>query len=469
MLGEALEQNSVSLLELREKERRHWSSLVTTLQSVILGVNVAIWAFLLKAYIDTSKLEFISIASCLSAITLGVWHFYSRYFSSQSTDLYTEIIHYESTLGVPEDEGLQGILSKHIPVLREKIFQNKELNNAQKLKAIQLLIQNKSLGGSEGNFLDWELLPPLLGFIALNTYFFTLSIRTGHTWLFGICFLGALAGLALWMIGYSRFQRNTTAKSIDAVLADLDRPVKIKEKKTNGKQGANILKKIKLLPLITGAASVIVVLLFILWIISAGKSGPDGGAFTTMAIITILAVALAAFCIFFYMKSTTVITREMKQMREMDFEMNHKPRIIVDFEPNANGLYYLTIANEGNGAARNVQVSINPPLKNSKGQDVRNFSALDKGVHYFTSKKKLVYVFDSASEISKYESLGLNRTFMVNVEYDWEMEGRPRIAESYPIELTPLADTQVSSYKDTRTLIDEVEKIRLIFEKMPTE
>ena len=153
----------------------------------------------------------------------------------------------------------------------------------------------------------------------------------------------------------------------------------------------------------------------------------------------------------------------------MEFELNHKPQIIVDFEPNANGLYYLTITNEGNGAARNVKFSIDPPLKNSKGLDVSHFSALDKGINFFSAKKKLVYLFDSVEAIGQYESRGLNRTFNLNIEYAWAIEGKSAITDSYPLELATLTDTQVSSYKDTRTLIDEVEKIRMIFEKIPTE
>ncbi|MFC1893481.1 hypothetical protein ACFLYR_05575 [Chloroflexota bacterium] len=51
-------------------------------------------------------------------------------------------------------------------------------------------------------------------------------------------------------------------------------------------------------------------------------------------------------------------------------------------------------------------------------------------------------------------------------EYDWDIEGKPRITEKYGLQLSPYLKTDLSSYKDESTLIDEVEKIRKALEGM---
>jgi hypothetical protein len=178
--------------------------------------------------------------------------------------------------------------------------------------------------------------------------------------------------------------------------------------------------------------------------------------------VNAIAVVALSFFTYSYMKATEAMAAEMKTTRDMDLEFRHKPKIVVDFRISYSGMLYIEVANEGNGAARNISFRFEPELK-STHHGLKDFPALQKGIDYLAPKKRLTFFFDSSFE---FFASDLARDFKVCSQYEWDVEGKPKIEEEYPLYLSPYTQTDLSSYKDESTLIDEVEKIRKALEKI---
>jgi len=180
-------------------------------------------------------------------------------------------------------------------------------------------------------------------------------------------------------------------------------------------------------------------------------------------VINVIALVALAFFTYSYMQSTALMATEMRVTREMEFEINNRPKIQVRFELTSNGAVYITVINAGNGAARNIKMSSVPKLKNSSGESLDKWPAFKDGISYLAPKDKVRFFFDTSFSLIGNQDVPKNYTF--SLEYDWVVEGRPRINETYLLDITPYIGTDLASYKDFSTLIDEVEKIRKELEK----
>lgn len=197
-------------------------------------------------------------------------------------------------------------------------------------------------------------------------------------------------------------------------------------------------------------------------IIIAKQYGIVDAPFILLSSINAMAIIALSFFTYSYMKATQAMATEMKTTRDMDFEFKHKPKILVDFRLSYSHIIYVEVTNEGNGGARNISFRFEPELK-STSRGLEDFPALQRGISYLAPKKKLTFFFDSSVDFLKSD---LPRDFAVSSQYEWAVEGKPKIEEESPLHLSPYSKTDSSSYKDERTLIDEVEKIRKTLEKM---
>ncbi len=204
-------------------------------------------------------------------------------------------------------------------------------------------------------------------------------------------------------------------------------------------------------------------------IIIANEYGISNVPTIILSSVSAIAVIALSFFTYSYMKSTKDMADEMKATRDMEFEMNYKPRVTLDFEVKSSGLVYIVVMNEGNGAARNVSFHFEPSLTNSEGWVVDRWPALKNGVNYLAPKKRLTFIFDDHTKIAKYDTLGLAKDFIATIEYEWNIDGKPKIIDKSPLELSPYLKTDLGSYKDISTLINEVEKIRKNLEQKSTK
>jgi len=200
---------------------------------------------------------------------------------------------------------------------------------------------------------------------------------------------------------------------------------------------------------------------FLAWgLIIANQYGVSDAPVIILSSVNTITVIALAFFTYSYMKSTEAMANEMKMSREMEFEFKYKPWVIVDFQIRGSGMVYVVVTNDGNGAARNVRFHFEPALKSGRG-GLENWPALQNGIAYLAPKKKLSFFFDSGFELFKSK---LGKDFTVTIEYEWAVEGRPKIIDKSPLQLSPYLMTDLSSYKDESTLIEEVEKIRKTLE-----
>jgi hypothetical protein len=198
-------------------------------------------------------------------------------------------------------------------------------------------------------------------------------------------------------------------------------------------------------------------------IILAERYGISNAPVILLSSINAIAVISLAFFTYSYMKSTKLMADEMKSSNDMAFELSHRPKVVAWFDAKSNGAIYIVVENQGNGAAKNIKLDIKPELRNSYGETIEKWPALKNGISYLAPEKKVTFFFDMAFTL--FGKPDLPKDFKVKIEYDWAIEGRPKISEESPLELSPFLGTDLASYKDITTLIDEVEKIRKVLEK----
>jgi len=220
--------------------------------------------------------------------------------------------------------------------------------------------------------------------------------------------------------------------------------------------------RIKFMGKVIGLAILITGFIVAWGIVIANQYGIADTPVILLSAINAIAIVALSFFTYSYMKATEAMATEMKTTREMDFEFEHKPKILVDFRISYLDAIYVEVTNEGNGAARNISFRFEPELKSTR-RGLEDFPALHRGIGYLAPKKKLTFFFDSSVDFLKSD---LARDFTVFSQYEWDVEGKPKIEEEYPLHLSPYSKTDLSSYKDERTLIDEVEKIRKTLEKI---
>ncbi len=227
------------------------------------------------------------------------------------------------------------------------------------------------------------------------------------------------------------------------------------------------MKRIKFILTVIGVAIVGVGFVVSLGIIISNQYGISNVPTILLSTINVIALVSLAFFTYSYMKSTESMAKEMRAARNMEFELNNRPRIIIRFDITSNGAVYITIENAGNGAAKNIRIKTIPELKDSNGETLDKWPAFKNGINYLAPKDKIRFFLGASFALIGDPKLP--KDYAANLEYDWAIEGRPRICETCPLEISPYIGTDLASYKDISTLIDEVEKIRREFEKITRE
>ncbi len=223
------------------------------------------------------------------------------------------------------------------------------------------------------------------------------------------------------------------------------------------------MERLKFTLKVVGIAVVGVGFVVSLGIILSNQYGVANAPTILLSTISVIALISLAFFTYSYMKSTESMAKEMRATRDMEFELKYRPRIFVRFDMTSNGMVYIAVVNDGNGAARNIKIKTVPKLKSSSGETLDKWPAFKNGINYLAPKDKIRFFFDTSFALIGDPKLP--KDYTVNLEYDWAIEGRARIQEVCPLEITPYIGTDLASYKDMSTLIDEVEKIRKALEK----
>jgi len=214
---------------------------------------------------------------------------------------------------------------------------------------------------------------------------------------------------------------------------------------------------------VVGITTLITAFLVSLGIILTQSYGISNAPVILLSAVNAIAVISLAYFTYSYMKATRAMADEVKRSNDMAFELNYRPKVTMRFEPKSNGAIYIVVENSGNGASKNIKFDITPELKNSQDETIEKYPPLKDGINYLAPKENRSFFFDTTfSYLGKKE---LSRYFEVNIQYDWFIEGMPTINEKCPLDLSSFLHTDLDSYKDDTTLINEVEKIRKALEK----
>jgi hypothetical protein len=196
------------LYQTAAKLHEHFYRVVWTYTGFAITINVGIWSYLLKSYVDSITATtpqgnplFIGIAAAISSIVFGVWRYHNRWVDDSSFTVFTDLLRYEMKARVPEYSGTQGYLIRTRPQI-EQIFADNTLSDEKKLQVINILIRDKHMGWKGGLILEW-------GFFALIYAMFivALCLFAQHQFLTGLenflvilCKIGILIGLFIVLI-----------------------------------------------------------------------------------------------------------------------------------------------------------------------------------------------------------------------------------------------------------------------------
>jgi len=204
-----------ALLQSTQQLRAHWSGVINTHIGYVITINVAIWSYFLKSYIDpsTSNPMYIVIAAAISAITLVVWRLYTHYIDNNIAGLYPDLLLYESILSVPPNHGTSGYLIRAVPEVKRIL--DSDLTTEQKIKGISRLVNSKRIGTRGHSAFDYLalILVVLLGIVA------EIAASSSQKCLLAIFFLIMVFVYILsWLCFY---QREPSEKLIDKVLSEI--------------------------------------------------------------------------------------------------------------------------------------------------------------------------------------------------------------------------------------------------------
>lgn len=216
-------ENARALLQTTQSLRTHWSSSIVTLIGYAVVLNVAIWSYFLKAYVDSltpSAYEqplFIGVASAISSIVIMLWRLYTRYIDNHIAGLYSDFLLCEGVLSIPTNSGTSGYLMRAVPIVNRFLADN-NLTREQKLKGISSLISSKRIG-RRGHF--WFDVCSLV-LILIMAVVSAVVLRNQFQQLIAIaCFVGIGASFILTLFEFFFYQREPSKKLVDGMIVEL--------------------------------------------------------------------------------------------------------------------------------------------------------------------------------------------------------------------------------------------------------
>jgi hypothetical protein len=188
-------------------------------------LNVGIWSYFLKAYVDSSAMPgreqplYIGVASALSSIAIMLWRLYTRYVDNYIAGLYPDFLFFEGVLSTPTTSGTSRYLMKAVPIV-SRILTNSGLTPEQKLKGISRLVSLKHIGRRGHFWLDFCSLMLILIMAVASA----VVLRSQFQQPIAItCFVGIGVGLIFTLFEFFYYQREPDAGLVDRIIVDLKR------------------------------------------------------------------------------------------------------------------------------------------------------------------------------------------------------------------------------------------------------
>ncbi len=142
------EEKAKLWLEVAQRQRLHWSTMITTLLGFTVVAFVGVWSYLLPRYIesDGARPAYFLVGAAASSLILGLWRIYTYYIDKQIVNLYPQLIYCEAILEVPEGMGVTQYLIHEAKELGELKLPKHSLDADAKMQVITKLVESKRIG-----------------------------------------------------------------------------------------------------------------------------------------------------------------------------------------------------------------------------------------------------------------------------------------------------------------------------------
>jgi len=171
--------------------------------------------------------------------------------------------------------------------------------------------------------------------------------------------------------------------------------------------------------------------------------------------LIVLVFVTAMYAIFTYHQAEA--TRTMAQEMKIERQSRITPSIFIYFDNPVSNLIELVIKNTGQAAARNVKLSINPPLMDFKNRDISELSLFKVGIDFFAPGREFRQVIDTGVEFFK-DGSTQPLTYEVTMSYS-DIEGKQIYTQVMPLELSVWRHLKTHRESDIDLLKKEVARI----------
>jgi hypothetical protein len=208
------------LLQSTQRVRTLWAGAISRDFVYAVGLNAAIWTYLLKAYVESlasnpsQGFSYLAVAAGLSSLILGLWRVFTSHTYGRIAGLYPDLLLCEQSLGVETNQGTAGYLGRTIPRL-SRILSGEELNPNQKSEAVSFLVRKKSMGRLSHIVIDITVLAVLTSMFVLCVSMYSriqLPLAIGSI-------IATILGFLLLVFSMLSFQRYPSQSVITAAIA----------------------------------------------------------------------------------------------------------------------------------------------------------------------------------------------------------------------------------------------------------
>jgi hypothetical protein len=164
--------NARVLLQSTQNVRTLWAGAISRDFIYAVALNLAIWTYFLKAYVDSfstnpgETFAYLAVAAGLSSLILGLWRVLARHTYDRIAGLYPDLLVCEQILEVESNQGTAAYLRRTIPRLN-RILTGEELNPKQKSEAVAFLVRKRSMGRLSHVAIDIIVIAVIIGMFVL--------------------------------------------------------------------------------------------------------------------------------------------------------------------------------------------------------------------------------------------------------------------------------------------------------------
>lgn len=185
------------------------------------------------------------------------------------------------------------------------------------------------------------------------------------------------------------------------------------------------------------------------------------GWFFNPSSITLISTLTSLIIVSLTFQNIQLVKKTVDEMKATRISQT-RPHVIIDIELE-NHIMYLVLRNIGNGVAREVCLSFNPPMKDSHGRIISD-TPLFKKVDYFPPEKKIKTMFDGGPDF--FGSLPkLPRAYDVLITYNDDDEKPKKFQENIKIDLSIYENILYKFEKGMNDLIKVLEDIKYIIRR----